>query len=136
MADRETSNEATLKQIYKAFADNDLEVWKSFFDDRSVLIEAESLPYGGRFEGLERILEAMSMIRASWDDFQYDVDEMHVSERSIIVYGQMDAVAAATRTRVQIPLVERWIIVDGIVREVTAIYSDTALMAAALASPL
>lgn len=132
MTDAAADNRKVLDQIYGAFASGNLEVWKSFFDENSVLIEAETLPYGGRFQGLDRILEAMASIRSCWSDFQYDVEEVYASDHSMIVYGHMRATAAATGRRVEMPLVERWIIENGIVHEVSAVYSDTKLALSAL----
>ena len=60
-------NAATLEKIYAAFAIGDWESWKDHIDENSVLIEAETLPYGiphfglrfPSFESIVPVLDAL-----------------------------------------------------------------------------
>jgi len=117
---------ATLEKIYAAFAVGDWDSWSDHIDENSLLIEAESLPYGGRFKGMD-IVKGLDKIIEYWEDFDYQRIETYYGEKSIMVYGIMHATGKATGLRVTMPLAERWVIEGTIVREVTAIYGDTAL---------
>ena len=119
-------NAATLDKIYAAFAVGDWESWKDHIDENSVLIEAESLPYGGRFKGMD-IVKGLEKIAHYWEDFDYQRHETYHGDTAIMVYGTMAATGKATGLRVSMPLAERWVLDGPIVREVTAIYGDTAL---------
>jgi ketosteroid isomerase-like protein len=118
-------NLATLNDVYAAFAAGDWDTWMTHVDDDSVLIEADTLPYGGRFQG-QGIIEALQKIASFWTDFEYERIETYASEQSVMVYGIMTATGVATGLRVSMPLAERWIFEGPIIREVTAIYGDTA----------
>ncbi len=119
-------NSATLEKIYAAFAIGDWESWKDHIDENSVLIEAETLPYGGRFKGMD-IVKGLQKIAEHWEDFDYQRHETYHGDNAIMVYGTMAATGKATGLRVTMPLAERWVLDGPIVREVTAIYGDTAL---------
>lgn len=112
-------------EIYAAFGSGDLDKWLTFFDDESVLIEADSLPYGGRFKGREEIMSAINTIMATWDNFSYDVHEKYANETTAMVFGTISGTAKATGRKIKMPLVERWTIRDGKVDEVLPIYFDT-----------
>ena len=116
----------TLEKIYAAFAVGDWDSWSEHIDENSLLIEAESLPYGGRFKGMD-IVRGLTKILEYWEDFDYKRLETFYGETSIMVYGIMEATGKATGLRVSMPLAERWIFEGTTIREVTAIYGDTAL---------
>lgn len=110
----------------KLFA-GDLEAFVDCLDANCVLLEAKSLPYGGRYVGRESIKAAVLRIIDTWSDFHFDIEEMLTGESSVIAYGQMMVRGSMTGIEATFPIAERWLFEDGQVKEILAIYGDTAL---------
>ncbi|MFB0874288.1 MULTISPECIES: nuclear transport factor 2 family protein [unclassified Sphingobium] len=125
-------NKALVEQVYDAFFTGDLDRWFSYIDDRSALIEAESLPYGGAHRGTAAIRAAIDQILECWEDGRFDIEEIYASDMSAAAYGTMHWTARATGRRISFPLLERWTFEGGKVREVVPLYGDTALVLDAL----
>lgn len=125
-------NKALLEEIYGAFFAGDLEKWFSYIDDRSALIEVDSLPYGGEHRGVAAIRTAIDQILQCWDDGRFDIEEIYSSEHSAIAYGVMHWTARATGQRISFHLCERWTFNGRKVGEVVPVYGDTALVRTAL----
>ena len=117
----------TVKGIYAAFLGGDFEKWLSFFDENSVLWEAQSLPYGGTFRGSKAIKDAILRMVACWDDVKLDVTDILANEHRVIAYGTFSGTGKATGKRASFPITEMWVISKGKVAEIVAIYADTAL---------
>lgn len=116
-----------VKYAYDRLFAGDLEAFLDCLGDNCVLVEAGSLPYGGRHVGREAIKAVVIQIGGIWSDFRFDIKELLTGETSVIAYGQMVVRGRATGIEVTFPLAERWVF-DGVsVSEITAVYGDTAL---------
>jgi ketosteroid isomerase-like protein len=111
----------------------DMDAFLRDFDDESVLVEVESLPYGGRHRGKENIRKAMLQLLSVWKDLSYTMEGVVDSADCVISYGQFQATGAKSGKRVSFPLAEVWKVRDGRVRELLAIYGDTQQVVQALA---
>ena len=74
----------------------------------------------------------MSIVGA-WADIHYDEIDVLAGELHVMVYGRFAAAGRKSGKKVDLPLVEIWRIEAGLVISVTAVYFDTALIAAVLA---
>jgi ketosteroid isomerase-like protein len=109
------------------FGRGDLSGFLADFDENSVMIEAESLPYGGTFRGRDTIKAAIEQVFAYWRDFAYEVEAIADSELWVMAYGRFRATSVKTGKQLDIPLAEVWHIRDGKVMMISPIYSDTKL---------
>lgn len=116
-----------VRTAYDLLFAGDLEGFLGCLDENCILVEADTLPYGGRHVGRETIRATVMQIMGLWSEFRFDIEEMLAGDTSVIAYGQMVVRARATGIEARFRLAERWVVEEGSVREITAIYGDTAL---------
>ena len=113
---------------YEALFDRgDLDGFLADFDGNSVMIEAESLPYGGTFKGRDAIKAAIESVFGYWRDFSYNVEAIADSEEWVMAYGRFRATSTKTGQVLDVPLAEVWHIQGGRVVMIHPVYSDTKL---------
>ena len=125
---KEARDQATLNKIYEAFFSGDMKSWLGFWDEESVIYEAESLPYGGHYQGPEQIKSLAEKMGSLWEDFDFQIQEILGSDSRLIAYGTWNGTGKRTGVRVTVPFTEIWVFKDDRVAEVTPIYGDTALV--------
>lgn len=123
----------TIQASYEAMLGRgDLEGFLSFFADDGVLLEADSLPYGGRFVGIDAIRGALIKVIETYSAFSFKPDVFTTSGEWVIAYGMFEVTARATGKQVSFPLAEASRVVDGKIKLIHPVYSDTAAILAAL----
>jgi ketosteroid isomerase-like protein len=118
---------ALVRAAYDHIFAGDLEAFLNCVHANCVLVEAKSLPYGGRHVGRQSIKAAILRVLDTWSEFRFDIEEILAGENSVIAYGMMVVRGRATDIEATFPLAERWVFKDGYVMEIVAIYGDTAL---------
>lgn len=103
----------------------DLEEFLVDFDEETEMVEAASLPYGGTWTGRDAIRAAIKNVFGYWRDFSYEVHQITEGGDWVIAYGTFSATSTSTGRSVSMPLAESWRIVDGKVRFLFPLYSDT-----------
>lgn len=122
-----------VKASYAAMLDRgDLEGFLDFFAEDGVLLEADSLPYGGRFVGVDAIREALLKVVATFSEFSFKPDVFATSGEWVIAYGTFSVTVRNTGKKVSFPLAEAAHVVDGKIKLINPVYSDTAAILAAL----
>lgn len=110
----------------------DLDGFLADFAEDSVMVEAESLPYGGTFTGPAAIKAAITSVFDYWTGFSYTIEHIVYGDEYVMAYGEFKATSTKTGRSVAMPLAEVWRIADGKVKMVSPIYSDTKLAVEAL----
>ncbi len=118
---------AVVRAAYDHLFAGDLEAFLDCVHADCVLVEAKSLPYGGRHVGRESIKAAVLRVIDTWSEFRFDIEEILAGENSVIAYGMMVVRGRITDIEATFPLAERWAFKDGHVMEILAIYGDTVL---------
>ena len=126
------SKAALLKEIYATFKRGDVETFSQYFDDDSILKEADSLPYGGTHRGRAAIMAIMAEIPTHYSSFTFDIHEVAEGGDLVMAYGTMAVTSAKTGKSAKFSLAEVWEIIDGRVKMVEAIYGDTKMLMDAL----
>ena len=122
-----------VKSAYAAMLDRgDLEGFLDHFAEDGVLLEADSLPYGGRFVGADAIRGALIKVMESFSEFSFKPDVFTTSGEWVIAYGTFAVTVRSTGKKVSFPLAEVSHVVDGKIKLINPIYSDTAAILAAL----
>ncbi len=124
---------AIVKAAYEAMLGRgDIDGFLSYFAEDGVLLEAESLPYGGRFTGAEAIRGALVKVGETFSAFSYTPDIFATSGEWVIAYGTFAVTVRATGKSVSFPLAEASQIVDGKIKLINPVYGDTAAILNAL----
>lgn len=122
-----------VKASYAAILDRgDLEGFLDFFADDGVLIEAESLPYGGRFVGRDAIRAALLKVFETYSEFSFKPDVMTTAGEWVIAYGDFSVTVRSTGKQVAFPLAEASRVVDDKIKLIHPVYGDTAAILEAL----
>ena len=136
--DETESNVETVKRLFRAVEERDVEPMYEIYDPQVEVNEASSLPYGGQFRGHEGIVEHGLRYMAAWDHLQTDEDrnleaEFVGSGDRVLVRWRQKA-NAAENSSLNIPVVSEYRLRDGKVVESRMHTFDSALIAAFLAS--
>lgn len=127
------SPEEVVKASYAAMLDRgDLEEFLSFFAEDGVLLEAASLPYGGRHVGTEAIRNALLKVVETFSEFSFKPDVFTTAGEWVIAYGTFSVTVRNTGKAVTFPLAEATRVVDGKIKLINPVYSDTAAILDAL----
>lgn len=102
-----------------------LDAFCEYFDDDTVLKEAESLPYGGTFKGRDAIKAAIQNVFGFYSSFGFEVVQITSGGDYVIAYGTFTATSAKNGKTVSFPLAEVWKIKDGKVLLLEPVYFDT-----------
>lgn len=122
-----------IKSAYAAMLDRgDLEAFLDHFAPDGVLLEADSLPYGGRHVGREAIHEALLKVVATFSEFSFKPELFATSGEWVIAYGDFSVTVRSTGKKVAFPLAETTHVVDGKIKLIHPVYGDTAAILAAL----
>lgn len=125
--------ETIVKAAYEAMLDRgDLEGFLSYFADDGVLLEADSLPYGGRFTGADEIRGALMKVVETFSAFSFKPDIFATSGEWVIAYGTFAVTVRSTGKSVSFPLAEASHVVDGKIKLINPVYGDTAAILEAL----
>jgi len=122
-----------VKASYEAMLDRgDLEGFLAFFAEDGVLLEADSLPYGGRYVGADAIRGALIKVVETFSEFSFKPDVFATSGEWVIAYGTFAVTVRSTGKKVSFPLAEATHVVDGKIKLINPVYSDTAAILAVL----
>lgn len=122
-----------VKAAYEAMLGRgDLDGFLAFFAEDGVLLEADSLPYGGRHTGAAAIRTALLQVMDSYSAFSFEPDVFATSGEWVIAYGTFSVTARETGKSVSFPLAETTRVVDGKIKLIHPVYGDTAAILAAL----
>ncbi|WP_446655185.1 nuclear transport factor 2 family protein [Blastomonas sp.] len=117
----------TVKASYAAILDRgDLEGFLSFFAEDGALVEADSLPYGGRFVGADAIRGALIKMMESFSAFSFKPDVYATADEWVIAYGTFEVTVRSNGKQVSFPLAEATHVVDGKIKLINPVYGDTA----------
>jgi ketosteroid isomerase-like protein len=103
-----------VRRSYEAFASGDLEGALEPMGDDVVWHEAEGLPHGGVYHGLDAVREAVFGPAASWwDGFLATPEEVVGLGEHVLALGRYTARAKATGSDLDAPFAHVWTFRDG-----------------------
>lgn len=103
----------------------DIDDFIGHFADDGVLIEAESLPYGGTFRGKAAIKAALEAVFPYYSSFSFEPEVLTANGPWVIAYGTFSATSAQTSKSITFRLAEVSKVEDGKITLIHPIYSDT-----------
>jgi ketosteroid isomerase-like protein len=129
---KEARDRKTLDDIYAAFFAGDFEKWMSYWDENSVIREAQTLPYGGDHKGSAEIRALAEKMGGLYSEFKIDFDGIFGNDDKLVAIGTCVCTGRSTGKSASFSFAEVWVFNNDKVVEVTPIYGDTALMNAIL----
>jgi uncharacterized protein len=131
-------NVETVKRLFRAVEQRDVEPMYEIYDREVEVNEAPSLPYGGKFRGHEGMVEHGLRYVAAWDHLQADEDRdleaefVAAGDRVLVRWRQK---AHASRgCSLNVPVLSEYLLRDGKVIESRMHTFDSAAIADFLAS--
>jgi uncharacterized protein len=104
-----------VKRSYDAFVRHDLDAVLADMDQDIEWHQAQGLPHGGYYRGLEEVRRNIfdPLDRDWWDEFSADPDEFIDAGDEVVVLGRYRGVAKGTGKRLDVPFVHVWALRDG-----------------------
>ena len=126
----DTDNISIIRQIYDAFASQDLDTLLTLVDPDCVVTQDESLPWGGRFVGHDGVgTFALGLIGTI--DSSVTVEALFEADGQVMQCGRTKGTVVANGNAFDVPEVHVWTLQDG--KVVAAHFAiDTPAMLAAL----
>ena len=99
-----------VKRSYEAFALDDLDAVMADMHPDIVWHQAQGLPHGGVYHGLQEVRRAIfdPLDEEWWDEFTATPDEFLVAGDEVVVLGRYRGVAKGTGKRLDVPFVHVW----------------------------
>jgi ketosteroid isomerase-like protein len=108
-------NVEAVRSSYEAFNRDDLDTALAMMAEDIVWHQAQGLPHGGVYHGLDAVREAVfDPIEGQWwEDFRADPDEVIGLGDDVVVLGRYTAKAKETGKPLDIPFAHVWRFRDG-----------------------
>lgn len=120
----EQNRQKTIEAYRRAF-EGDWDGFCADFDENIQLFEADSLPYGGVYRGVEGAKRLFRSAMGAWDDFGFSVEQIAAAGDLVFIYVHMTGRGKKTGKSFSYPLTELWRFRDGKVVEFRPFYWDT-----------
>ena len=103
------------RSSYEAFARGDLDAVVADMHSEIEWHQAQGLPHGGVYRGLEEVRRAVfdPLAESWWDEFHADPDEFIEAGEHVVVLGRYTGRAKRTGRRLDVPFVHVWSFRDG-----------------------
>jgi ketosteroid isomerase-like protein len=109
-----SSNLETVREIYNAFAEGDIDTVVSAFADDVTWVEAEGGPYGGSYNGPKQVVEnVFGPINEEWDEFRVEPDRFIAEGDTVVATGTYSGTYAETGEQFEAPFAHIWDLTDG-----------------------
>ena len=110
-----SSNATLVRRSYDAFERGDLDAVVGDMHEEIVWEQAQGLPHGGVYRGLDEVRRAIfdPLHGEWWDEFHAVPDEFLEAGESIVVLGRYTGVAKGTAKQLDVPYVHLWTFRDG-----------------------
>ena len=111
----ETGNVEAVRRSYEAFARDDLDGVVADMDPDIEWHQAQGLPHGGVYRGLDAVRRAIfdPLDDEWWDDFSADPDEFIDAGESVVVLGRYTGRAKESGKPLDVPFAHIWTFRDG-----------------------
>ena len=126
-------NVQIVQAAYDALARGDVPAILALFDSEIEIVEAESLPYGGRYHGHAGAQQLLGSMFASWETFQTSVERLVDHGDEVFAFLQITGKLRGSDRTIEMPAVEVFALRYQKIRSIKPFYWDTAAIASAWA---
>ena len=124
-AARTSDNVAMLHSLYDHFLKGEWDQVTAMLDPDFEVIEAESLPYGGRYKGPEGLMQVVMGLGANYDNIKLSDFEVVGSGETVLGLFTFEANAKSTGRPIKMRFCEHWKFRDGKIILLEPFYFDT-----------
>jgi ketosteroid isomerase-like protein len=112
---RAVGNVAAVLRSYEAFARGDLDGVVADMDPEIEWHQAQGLPHGGVYRGLDEVRRAIfdPLDEEWWDDFRAEPEQLLDAGDSVVVHGRYTGRAKETGNSLDVPFAHVWSFRDG-----------------------
>ncbi|KHK90285.1 nuclear transport factor 2 family protein [Novosphingobium malaysiense] len=133
MEQSEEANIAVVKRFYEYLKRGDRDgAYANTMADDCVLHEAPALPYGGIFEGRERMKEALAGVLSNFDEFEVEIYNYLAGGDEVVVHLGIKGVGRISRQPFATDIMELWRIRNGKAVEMRPFLYDAQSIIAAI----
>lgn len=125
-AERYAATKGLVEHLYSLTGTGQWDKVEELLTDDFRIVEAETLPFGGVYEGKGALQALFTKVFAFWEDPSLDYKDIAVSEDNIIVMLSVHATSRFNGERLEMPLCEVFHLRDGKFCGITPYYFDTA----------
>jgi hypothetical protein len=97
------------------------------------VVEPQSLPYGGVFQGAKQLAEFESIFFETWSHHRCSVQRYAQNADCVAAYLDLELISRATGRTIRTRVAEWWRLEAGQVTDIEVFYEDTAAVLAAIA---
>lgn len=115
-----------VKAYYEAMSQGDMEQLFSLFHSNIVLVEPESLPYCGTYQGDEIRTIFLKKFSETWNVKGLGSQRYFTSDEGIAVGTTLELESRVTGKQISMPLAEIFTIADNKIAKIEPFYFDTA----------
>jgi len=119
-----------LKGSYAALNRRDIDGTLEVLDADAKWVEHSDLPEAGSYEGRETIRAFLEQFLDSWDEFEQQIEEVHVEEDCVLLFIRLTASGRGSGIDVQSRYAHLWIMRDDRAVRVDAYYDRDSALAA------
>lgn len=115
-------------EYYRTALAGEIESMKVLLDPNIRVIEANSLPYGGVWEGVDEFLKLLAIVFEVWKDCQVKVKHLVADDDWVVALTEMSGVGVGSGIPFKMPLAEVYRVKDGRIVEITPYYLDAKVL--------
>jgi uncharacterized protein len=127
-----TANSEIVSDVFAALSKGKLDAAAAHFDASLRIYEPAGLPYGGVYVGHEGFYTLFNKLAATYDELSIPPSVVADCGPAVVAMTTLCGIAKRTRTRVEMPLNEIFVLRNGKITEIRPYYWDTAAVVAAL----
>ncbi|MFO1376280.1 MAG: nuclear transport factor 2 family protein [Steroidobacteraceae bacterium] len=126
------SSTEVVRKLFETAVAGDFEALKQYLHPDVRVNEAESLPYGGVYVGIDQMVALNAHVFSFWTDFSITVKQLFGEGEWVTALTEMQGKARTTGLAFKMPLSEVFRVKDGKIVEITPYYFDTKLLCDAM----
>ncbi|GAB4153088.1 MAG: hypothetical protein Tsb0016_25550 [Sphingomonadales bacterium] len=117
-----------IAKLYERTGQGDWDGAAALLTDDFYIIEADDLPFAGRFEGKNALKDLFTQVMGIWDDPALVLEDVAVSQNNAFGVVKLSATSKHSGERITMEIAERFILRDGKVAAIMPYYYDTGLV--------
>lgn len=122
------ASKKVVAEYYRTALAGEIEAMKALLDPNIRVIEAESLPYGGVWEGIDAFMTLMTKIFSIWKDCRVEVKQLIADGEWVVALTEMSGVGVESGIPFRMPLSEVYRVMNGKIVEITPYYLDVKVL--------
>lgn len=124
---RKTAKEV-VAEYYRTALSGEVDPMMALLDNNIRVTEANSLPYGGVWEGKDAFMQLMTKVFEIWKDCNVSVKQLIEDGEWVVALTDMSGVGVSSEIAFNMPLAEVYRVVDGRIMEITPYYFDAKVL--------